>query len=1734
MDTTHIGGLRWVVMILVPVALLLLSFPSQAQEVQRVYEAQQLHEVMEGVGNNIDNAAPQSKPLAQQPVPATSTGSTHPATPLGIASIFVVTNTLDSGTPIGSLRDALNRAFAHAGPDTIRFNILGSGVQTIRPLTAFIESNGPLVIDGTTQPGFAGTPLIEIDGSLAPLGTNGLVIKGGNSIVKGLVINRFRRFAGGGNGMGIVLDLIGGNVITGNYIGTSADGQTSLPNQTAGVGIFGASGGNRIGGTTTEERNVISGNGNSGIMINSANSSGNIVLGNYIGTNAAGTSPLGNGFNGVFVSGPVNTIGGLDAGARNIISGNAWPGVYLFGPAALGNQVINNYIGTDISGTIAIPNEAGVLISNAPNNTIGGSTPDEGNIIAGNLLYGIDIRNAAATGNQVLFNYIGTNQDNQPNLGHLSYGVTINASVTTLSDNFIAFNYGMGVNVTGGSQNLITRNSIFSNTGLAIDLAPAGLTINDPLDADAGPNNLQNFPILDSSRVAADGGELIVHGRLKSTPNAQFTIHFYTNFDYDPSHFGEGEAPEVSVQAMTDGNGNADFVGSIAIVIGNTPPYITATATDAQNNTSEFSQALCTLDSDGDGILDSWETQGWGIDVNSDGTIDLDLHLKGARPDHKDIFVEIDAMTGMAPQPGTLERIVNAFDLVASSLVNNPDGTKGIKLHCLPMDETSLTPSAWPLNWWELFQLVKQSHFGTVAEQADSNILEAKKLVYRYCIFAFTKGEGDASGTSENSEGGNGKALGGNDFMITMGTFDQPGGTEDQKAATFMHELGHTLGLRHGGGDYINYKPNYISIMNYSWQFKYLWNPSFWWGLNYSTASLPTLDESSLDEHDGINPEPSGPIYALTVPFSDPGRTAQYTFLTPTIPVDWNGDGVFNNGTVSVDLNIFKPEETPRVQTLTSQSDWDKLIYNFRNSPAFTVTQPSRNELLADSLEEEEMTEATFQFLNNLPPPKPYGQFVMDGQLDTSAQLIASNAGINLYAHYKSGQLYVATNSAQSQGADMFIFISDGRNSLRSAPTGKNGQVAAWSTFLGNESTDNSSEWFTTTETPLNDITVDTAGAVLEGVIYLELLFGKSPSELYIAVGKYGTDSGGTLIAQVPVGNGDDNIDPSELFWYIGAPPPLNTYFTQQGDKLVGTGAGNGPAGVLQGSSVDLSSDGNTAIVGGESDNLYQGATWIFTRSGNVWSQQGNKLVGVGGGGPSNQGSAVALSSDGNTAIVGGPYSSIGAAFVFIRAGTMWSQQGGPLVGTGWVSQPRQGCSVDLSSDGNTAIIGGFYDNSGKGAAWVFTRSDSGVWTQQGNKLIGTGAVGNGYQGNSVSLSSDGNTALIGAPWDNSFAGAIWVFTRTAGVWSQQGSKLVGTGAVGSAYQGSSVSLSSDGNTAMIGGFYDNSGEGATWVFTRTGTVWSQQGNKLVGTGAVNNPSATQGTSVSLSSDGNTALVGGFRDNTNVGAIWAFTRSGGVWSQQGNKLVGTGAVNTPYPALQGYSVSLSGDGLTAIVGGPNDATNLGAAWMFTHEAPLPIQLGSFTATIVNGSNVRLDWMTLSEINNYGFEVQRSPENENAYNTLPNSFIPGHGTTNEPQHYSFTDINVLPGQWYYRLKQIDLDGTVHYSDGVTINTLTGVSGSQLPDKFGLSQNYPDPFNPSTTIQYLLPQAAQVTLKIYNVLGQEVATLIDGVEAPGYKSAVWHASNIASGVYFYRIVATSGQTTFVDVRKMLVMK
>jgi len=385
---------------------------------------------------------------------------------------FVVTNTNNHGP--GSLRDAIINANATIGTDTIVFNIPGPGVKTITLLIALPEITDPIVIDGTTQPGYAGTPVIELDGTgLGFTSGHGLLIKAGGSTVRGLAITNFRA------GNGIVLQDCDNNVIQSNYIGVAPDGTTARANVR---GIFlNNSDHNLIGGTTAAARNVLSGN-NNGIVITGA---ANTIQGNFIGTNAAGTAALRN-VGGVDIFGSESTdnvIGGTAPGAGNLISGNEF-GIENHGD---GTIIQGNLIGTDITGTNKIPNANGVQ-SISLNTLIGGLVPGARNIISGNTGNGVYLRGA---GNKLQGNYIGTDITGTLAMGNAGTGVI--AGETALiggtepeARNIISANGGIGNNgnVALGFNNsgpaaLVQGNYIGTDvTGTkALGGAPAGITI---------------------------------------------------------------------------------------------------------------------------------------------------------------------------------------------------------------------------------------------------------------------------------------------------------------------------------------------------------------------------------------------------------------------------------------------------------------------------------------------------------------------------------------------------------------------------------------------------------------------------------------------------------------------------------------------------------------------------------------------------------------------------------------------------------------------------------------------------------------------------------------------------------------------------------------------------------------------------------------------------------------------------------------------------------------------------------------------------------------------------------------------------------------------------------------------------------------------------------------------------------------------------------------------------------
>jgi CSLREA domain-containing protein len=527
----------------------------------------------------------------------------------------------DDGTGARSctLRAAIEESNKSVGAKDMIALALPSSPFVIAVASSLPPITDPVTIDATTQPGYVASPIVELRGSLG----TGLEIDATDSAVRGLAIDGFSFAA-------IWLHGGGGSRIEGNYLGLDTSGLTGLGHALSGILI--ESSNNTIGGTTETKRNVISG-GTDGIMIASnsgdpRDASGNAILGNFIGTDATGKAEIPNTGIGIEVHAPDTTIGGSEGttpggsctGACNLVSGNGGDGIAVYAGTVYAGSVPSaaviqgNFVGVDSSGTSALPNGdvAGVYITEQSPTVLGGVEPAARNIVSGNDGYGIVL---SGSGNTIEGNFVGSDTTGQLGIGNAAGGINVGGNNNRIGGtgagqrNLIAFNgtpasLGAGVFVGAGPfaccNNRILRNSIFDNAGLGIDLAPGGPNPNDlgdsstEPDSDEGPNHLQNFPVLDSA--VSDGTAITIAGTLISTPNrADFRLEFFANDACDSpapvGSFGEGKTFLGFKTVMTDGSGAAPFTATFQLA--NPLPsnaVIAATATDADGNTSEFSE----------------------------------------------------------------------------------------------------------------------------------------------------------------------------------------------------------------------------------------------------------------------------------------------------------------------------------------------------------------------------------------------------------------------------------------------------------------------------------------------------------------------------------------------------------------------------------------------------------------------------------------------------------------------------------------------------------------------------------------------------------------------------------------------------------------------------------------------------------------------------------------------------------------------------------------------------------------------------------------------------------------------------------------------------------------------------------------------------------------------------------------------------------------------------------------
>jgi CSLREA domain-containing protein len=396
-----------------------------------------------------------------------------------------------------------------------------------------------------------------------------------------------------------------------------------------------------------------------------------------------------------------------------------------------------------------------------------------------------------------------------------------------------------------------------------------------------------------------------------------------------------------------------------------------------------------------------------------------------------------------------------------------------------------------------------------------------------------------------------------------------------------------------------------------------------------------------------------------------------------------------------------------------------------------------------------------------------------------------------------------------------------------------------------------------------------------------------------------------------------------------GARYPLRVDpFTEQQKIVPGDASGSE---ANPGSSVAVSASGSTMLIGGSFDgDADPGAAWVFVRSGSSWQEQA-KLVPTDAGpyGFPEFGTSVALSADGNTAVIGAPDDNTlgaygqGAVWVYVRSGSTWTEQQKivPADARANTGLDGVGGAVAVSADGNTVLFDGPTDYAG----WVYTRSGS-TWTEQQELDFGTYTVPS-----SVALSGDGTTAIIGTALvaqngGSSDKGAAWIYALSGSSWSLQQELMPGDESGYSSF-GSSVSLSSTGDAAVIGGSGDGNGVGAAWIYTRSGTSWSEE-KKLVPADE-GSTSDDFGASASMSADGHTVLLGGTDyTGTDQGAAWVYTSSGSTWTEQQKISPADAGATTQI----GYSVALSSYASTAVIGAPDDEHGDAAVWAYTAPA----------------------------------------------------------------------------------------------------------------------------------------------------------------------------------------------------------
>ena len=569
------------------------------------------------------------------------------------------------------------------------------------------------------------------------------------------------------------------------------------------------------------------------------------------------------------------------------------------------------------------------------------------------------------------------------------------------------------------------------------------------------------------------------------------------------------------------------------------------------------------------------------------------------------------------------------------------------------------------------------------------------------------------------------------------------------------------------------------------------------------------------------------------------------------------------------------------------------------------------------------------------------------------------------------------------------------------------------------------------------------------------------------------------------------------------------------------------------GYSVSLS--GDYALIGAYGDDGGKGSAYIFHREGTSWIEE-TKLTASDGAASDGFGTSVTLS--GNYALIGanGDDGGKGSAYVFRREGTSWIEEA-KLTASDGAAGDLFGASVSLSGD--HALIGAIFDDDNgldAGSAYIFHREGT-SWTQEA-KLTASDGTGGDYFGIS---SLSGDYALIGATGDDSYRGSAYIFRHEGVAWVEE-AKLSASDGAAAHYFGSTVSLSGD--YALLGANGDSGSTGSAYIFGREGTSWIQEAKLTASDGRRYDQF---GVSVSLSGD--YALVGAIGDDSK-GSTYVLRLEGTEWVEEVKLTASDGSASDAF----GFSVSISGD--YALTGAPGDDDNgidAGSAYVYTGFVPgstVPVSVTS-SAFPVSGNGTFDYTIDLTNITDTSQTIDIWTEVTDRWGIRRSTPVIYGRSLQGGRSYSHSESwelgeNKPQGEYVFTTYIGTYPDEIMDSSSATYDKTFGKEtvGEEklIPEAFDLSGNYPNPFNPTTTISYALPSDAHVKLTVLDVVGREVATLVNRDEEAGYKSVTFDASELASGIYFYRLHAhplvnapSDGQAgNFRETKKLILMK